>query len=167
MCRQFSITKVKMCFKKKVVMSRAAVERSAHSEVGVNIVNAFLHQNVMRTPVTEAYTSNQNVRFLMDYLINAVYQQQGQVIGPQSIQALATIMVRQYAESGPYFTELVQPEVERLNRGVLQTIIHNTTQSTESYNRYLRDAFTQPVPPDRPQNVSTRGSRQFEINRFL
>lgn len=146
---------------------RGAIEKSAKNEVGINIVNALLHQNTMRTPVTEAYTSNQNVRFLMDYLIDAVYRTQGLRIGPQSIQALATIMVREYANSGPYFTEAVQQEVERLNRNVLQTIIHNTTQATESYNRYLRDAFTQPVPPDRPVNVNTKGNRQMEINRFL
>lgn len=146
---------------------RGSAERPATGEVGVNIVNAFLHQDVVRTPVTMAYTSNQNVRFLMEYLIDAVYRTQGKVIGPQSIQALATIMKREYMNNGPYFPELVQEEVERLNRGVLQTIIHSTTQATESYDRYLRDAFTQPLPPDRPANVSTRGSRQMEINRFL
>lgn len=143
------------------------MERPARNEVGVNIVNSFIHQDIMRTPVTEAFTSNQNVRFLMEYLIDAVYRTQGKVIGPQSIQELATIMKREYVNNGPYFPNLVQQEVERLNRGVLQTIVHSTTQATESYDRYLRDAFTQPVPPDRPANVNTKGNRQMEINRFL
>lgn len=143
------------------------MERAAPGETGINIISAYLHQDIVRTPVTSSYTSNRNVRYLMETLIQAVQRSTGKLIGPQSIQELGTFMKQVYVSSGPYLVHLPDLEVERLNRTVLQKIIHETTQSVESYQRYLDDSFSQPVPPDRPINVNTKGSRQFEINYFL
>lgn len=146
---------------------RVSAEQSAPGEVGVNIVNAFFHQNIVRTPITQAFTSNQNVRFLMEELQRAVFQNTGKLIGPQPIQAVAQIMKHYYLTNGPYAVHTPDIEVEKLNRLVLQYMIHDTTQGVEAYDRFLKDSYTQPIPPDRPSNVNTKGSRQFEINRFL
>ena len=146
---------------------RGSAERPAPGEDGVNIVNAFFHQNIVRTPVTQAFTSNYNVRYLMEELQKGVYANTGKWIGPQPIQAVAQIMKYYYLTNGPFLVHLPDLEVERLNRLVLQFMIHDTTQAVESYDRFLKDSYTQPIPPDRPVNVNTKGSRQFEINRFL
>ena len=143
------------------------MERPAPGETGINIVNAYFHQDIMRTTITSSFTSNRNVRYLMEELIRAVQRSMGRLIGPQSIQELGTFMKQVYMQGGPYMEHLPDLEVERLNRTVLQKIIHETTQSVQSYDRYLSDAFTQPVPPDRPENVNIKGTRQFEVNRFL
>lgn len=146
---------------------RGSEERAAKHEQGVNIVNSFFHQNIVRTPITEAFTSNTNVRFIMEQLQAAVYKNTGHLIGPQPIQYVASIMKKYYLTNGPYAVNIPDISIEMLNRLVLQELIHETSQGVESYGRYLRDAYTQPVPPDRPENVNTKGSRQFEINRFL
>jgi len=146
---------------------RGSVERPAKHEEGVNIVNAFIHQNIVRTPITEAFTSNTNVRYLMEQVQAGVLQNTGRLIGPQPIQYIASVMKKYYLTQGPYLVHLPDLEVEKLNRLVLQELIHEATQGVESYDRYLKDSFTQPTPPDRPCNVNTKGSRQFEINRFL
>lgn len=148
-------------------MSRGSMERSAPGEAGINIANAYFHQDLVRTPVTSAFTSNHNVRYLMESLIQGVQRSTGILIGPQSIQEMATIMKQVYMSSGPYLVHLPDLEVERLNRSVLQRTIHEVSQAVQSYKRYLDDSFSQPVPPDRPMNVNTKGSRQFEINYFL
>lgn len=143
------------------------MESAAPGEQGINLVNAFFHQDLERNPVTSAFTSNTNVRYLMTQLIQGVQRATGRLIGPQPIEALAHKMKAHYLTSGPYFLHLPDMEVERLNRAVLQQVIHETAQGVQAYDRYLSDAFSQPVPPDRPANVSIQGSRQFEINRFL
>ena len=141
--------------------------RPAAGESGVNIISDYFYQDLVRTPVISSFTSNRNVRYLMESLIQAVQRSTGKRIGPQSIQELGTFMKQVYMSSGPYLVHLPDLEVERLNRTVLQNIIHETTQSVQSYQRYLDASFSQPVPPDRPLNVNTKGSRQFEINYFL
>jgi hypothetical protein len=146
---------------------RGSEERPAPGEEGVNIVNAFFHQNLVRTPVTQAFTSNRNVRYLMTMLQDGVYRATGRLIGPQPIQAVAQIMKYYYLTNQPIAEHLPDMEVERLNRIVLQYMIHDTIQGMQSYERFLNDTYTQPLPPDRPENVNTKGSRQFEINRFL
>jgi hypothetical protein len=146
---------------------RGSAESAAPGEEGINIVNAFFHQNIVRTPVTQSFTSNYNVRYLTEELQKGVYKNTGKWIGPQSIQAVAQIMKYYYLTNGPYATITPDVEVEKLNRLVLQYMIHDTTQGVESYDRFLKDTYTQPIPPDRPMNVNTKGSRQFEINRFL
>jgi hypothetical protein len=151
----------------EVWSSQGSATLPAPNETGANFVNGYFHQDMMRTTVSIPFTSNYNVRYLMLQLIEAVKRLTGKVIGPQSIKDLAFIMKRTYLENGPYHYNLPDIEVEKLNRIVLQKIIHITTQGVESYDRYLNDSFTQPVPPDRPSNVSTKGDRQFEINYFL
>lgn len=143
------------------------MESAAPGETGINLVNAFFHQDLERTPVTSAFTSNYNVRYLMEELIRSVQRATGRLIGPQPIAALAHKMKAHYLTSGPYFLHLPDMEVERLNRAVLQQIIHEASQGVEAYDRYLNDAFSQPVPPDQPQNTNVKGSRQYEINYFL
>lgn len=146
---------------------RGSEERPASGEVGINVINAFFHQDIVRTPITESLTSNRNVRYLMEELQRAVLVNTGKLIGPQSIQSLGTIMKHEYWTMGPYAVHLPDMEVERLNRSILQIIIHETTQAVESYGRFLKDSQSQPIPPDRPMNSNTKGSRQFETNRFL
>jgi hypothetical protein len=146
---------------------RGSISRPAHGEKGVNIVNDYFHQNIVRTPITESFTSNKNVKYLMTAVQQAIQNVTGKVIGPQPIQYLASIMKNQYVLQGPYMVHLPDQEVERLNRAVLQIFIHETVQGMQAYDRYLKDSQTQPVPPDRPQNSSQKGSRQFEINYFI
>ena len=147
--------------------SRGVDEMAAPGETGINIVSAYFHQDNVRTPITSAFTSNANVRYLMETLIYAIQKTQGKLIGPQPIQALATIMKYFYKTNEPYAEHLVDIEVEMLNRLVLQHIIHETSQASLAQDRYLKDSYTQPVPPDRPENTNIKGSRQYELNYFL
>lgn len=162
---------------------RGSLSTPARGEKGVNIVNDFFHQNIVRTPITEAFTSNRNVRYLVDFLQKSIYSQTGMQIGPQPIQYIATIMKQQYILQGPYMVcnfvtynfkvltllqvHLPDLEVEKLNRAVLQILIHETMQGMQAYGRYLKDSQSQPLPPDRPESTSSKGSRQFEINYFI
>lgn len=151
----------------EVWSSQGGPSLPAPHETGANIVNAFIHQNTVRTPVSVAFSSNYNVRYLMVSLIRGVQASTGKTIGPQSIQELAIIMKQEYIANGPYNYNIPDLEVEKLNRLVLQKAIHATTQAVQSYDRYLNDAFTQPLPPDRPCNVNIKGDRQYEINYFI
>lgn len=146
---------------------RGSESRPAFSEQGINIANSFVHQNIIRTPITEALTSNYNVRYLMNSLQAAVLANTGILIGPQPIQVIAAEIKYHYLLGGPYKVHLPDIEVERINRVVLQKLVNDATQGLEANGRYLRDSLIQPVPPDRPMNVNTKGDRQFEINRFL
>jgi len=146
---------------------RGSAERPAPGECGVNHVNAYMDQNVVRTAVSQAYTSNRNVRYIMEELQKGVYKNTGKLIGPQPIEIVARAMKDFYVRGGPFLQHLPDLEVERLNRSVLQYLIHDATQGVMAHDRYLKDSYTQPIPPDRPTNVNTKGSRQFEINRFL
>lgn len=146
---------------------RGSISRPANGEQGVNIVNDYFHQNIVRTPITESFTSNRNVKYIMTFLQKSIKNATGMDIGPQPIQYVASIMKQQYILQGPYMVHLPDQEVERLNRSVLQILIHETMQGIQSYDRYLKDSQTQPLPPDRPQNSSGKGSRQFEINYFI
>jgi hypothetical protein len=146
---------------------RGSVERAFNGEQGVNIVNSHFHQDIVRTPVTSALTSNHNIRYLQEQLIFAVQRATGVLIGPQSMYAIADILKRIYLSSGPYFVHLPDQEVSRINQVFLIQTIHDTTQAVQSYQRYLNDAFTQPIPPDRGDSTSVKGSRSMEISRFL
>lgn len=154
-----------MCFISFLKM-RGSVERAANGELGINLINAYFHQDIVRTPVTSGLTSNHNIRYLQEQLIFAVQRATGVLIGPQSMYAIADILKRIYLSSGPYFVHLPDLEIERLNQLFLVQTIHETTQAEQAYQRYLNDAFTQPRTIDRPSNVSTKGSRQLEVNYF-
>lgn len=148
-------------------MSHGSVPRAAKGEIGYNSVNAYIHQDQLRTCVSELFTSNKNVNYLMQSLKQAVLEATGIEIGPQSIQALASYMKGVHDAYAPYSYNDPQGTVDMLNAQVLQNAIHSTVQSVLSYKRYLRDSQGGIAPPDRPVATSVAGDRTFEINRFI
>lgn len=146
---------------------RGSVPKPAPNETGINPVNGYIHQYVERTPITQSFTSNRNVAYIQDQLWRGIYFATGVRTGPQPIQAIAYYMGNAYINSGPYAVYEPDREVERLNRLVLQKLIHDAVQTLEANTRFWQDQNTAAVGPDRPMATSSKGSRQTEINYFI
>ena len=96
---------------------RGSLSTPARGEEGVNIVNDYFHQNIVRTPITEALTSNRNVLMIQQTLQESVKKLTGKPIGPQPIQYIASIMKQQYVLQGPYMVSVISfPKCDVLTR---------------------------------------------------
>lgn len=104
-----------------------------------------------------AFFGPKNIEYLQNRIIGDVKKLTGFTVGPQNTQALVTIMVGMYIE----YSENVggEPELQRLNRGVLGECVKQVVAGIQAYSGYVRDASTTAKPIDRPINPSIKGNR--------
>ncbi len=127
-----------------------------------------LQHTVAPSRVQAVFFSRVNTDALQDGIRYRVFQETGgeYVIGRQSDVELGLIMrsiYLQYGRNDEGGGTLSQ--VRDLNQRVLDYCVPLVTQELSMYMRYRQDVAQMPVPMDRGQLATTKGSRTLELMR--
>ena len=125
-----------------------------------------IHNN---NPLSQIFFSTNNIDALQEAIRYQVYKKscKKHVIGRQSDTELKIIMRAIYLEHGRHRNYDVLPEVRRLNQLVLDFAVPRLLQEINMYMVYQNDIDKLPVPLDRGEFISSKGSRFLEQKTFM
>lgn len=137
----------------------AFVPPSEHS------AQATLMKDVDITPVSELFFSQKNVDLLHQGMRYLVYKHSGckHVISKQSDTELQIIMLGIYKEYAKNNIVQVVRQVRDLNALVLDFAVPRILREIDMHLTFSDEVFRNTLPMDRPQSVSTAGTK---LNSF-
>jgi hypothetical protein len=124
--------------------------------------NEALQGNLIQTtPLSDLYFSQVNIDAVQQGIRYKVYvESKGKyVIGRQSDTELMTIMRSIYLQHAQHQPTNVVGQVKVLNSMVIEFSVPRILAELEQYNTYRKDITTLPVPMERAQNMSNKGSK--------
>lgn len=115
--------------------------------------------------LADVFFGQDNLDALQDGLRWRVYVESGQrhVISRQSDTELKIIMRSIYLQHGENRPTDILQQVQALNMQVLQFCVPRILAEIAQYLQYQRDVSTLPMPMERSENVSNKGSRVLEL----
>lgn len=124
-----------------------------------------IHAN---NPLAKIFFSRTNIDALHEAIRYQVYVKscKKHVISRQSETELKVIMRAIYLEHGRHKTYDILPEVRRLNQHVLDFTVPRIIQEINMYITYQNDINRLPMPMDRGQFQSAKGSKVLEQKNF-
>lgn len=124
-----------------------------------------IHTN---NPLSSIFFSRTNIDALQEAIRYQVYLKscKKHVIGKQSETELKIIMRAIYLQHGQHRNYDVLPEIRRLNGLVLEFAVPRILQEINMYMTYKRDIDRLPVPMDRGEFQSSKGSKVLEQKIF-
>lgn len=112
------------------------------------------------------FFSESNIQFLQVSLISIVKNKTNILIGPQSKMDLINFMHKVYkVNANTMCPENLSSEIQILNNQVLNECVPNILFNMKSYNIYMKDISTIPLPLDR--GVSTNIDKSLEFTNIF
>lgn len=117
-----------------------------------------------KNALSDVFFSRQNMDALQDAIRFLVYEKscKKHVIDRQSETDLVVIMRSVYLEYGEYKPYHIADQVRELNAKVLEYCVPRILQEIKLYLHYRQDITTLPVPLERGEFTSTKGSKVLE-----
>jgi hypothetical protein len=140
------------------------------TSVDPNMKSDMMRGNWEQTPLSTAYFSEKNVRAIQNSIKAAIYSRSGAnkwVIDDQSMDELQIIMramFLQYARNQP---TNIEEQVAELNSIVVEWAAPKIMSEIEQHFFYLRDISQMPQQMIHPMNVSSAGTKSFDLTRFF
>ena len=137
----------------------------SNSEDGTNIISRTYNQSC----VSGLFFSIENTNTLQQGLKNKVYSMSNgkYIIGRQSDTELKIIMRSIYYQYGKNNSENVVEQVRELNNLVLEWSAPQIITNIQQHNSYIKDVSTMPMPLERAQLTTQKGTRVLEIKSFM
>jgi hypothetical protein len=119
--------------------------------------------------VSETFFSKNNLDIVQEGIINSVYNKsEGKYkIGRQSDQELTIIMRSIYFQYGKNNNFNVIEQVRELNRIVINWCVDEIITNINQYMNYKTNISTLPMPMERAQLPSQKGTKTLEIKSFI
>lgn len=110
-----------------------------------------------RTPLYDAFFSEFNMNVIQDGIIQRTRDQTGKTINKQDARPLSIIMESVYSVNSynPYGD--IQSQISFMNDVVIKECVKQTVMGVQSYQRYINDINSQPMPMQNPQYTSPVG----------
>jgi hypothetical protein len=142
-------------------MSKQTKKRSDFNEEAIKGIHA-------NNPVSSIFFSDINIDALQEAIRYQVYLRscKKHTIGKQSDTELKVIMRATYLENARHRDYDVLPEIKRLNQLVLDFAVPRIIQEIKMYTTYTNDIERLPVPMDRGEFQSSKGTKVLEQKRF-
>jgi hypothetical protein len=139
------------------------------TSVDPNMKNDVLRGNWEQTPLSIAFFSEKNVRIIQDNIKSVIYSRSSNKwkIDDQSVDELQIIMramFLQYARNQP---TNIDDQVNELNSIVVEWAVPKIMSEIEQHFYYLRDISQMPQQIMHPVNVSSAGTKSFDLTRFF
>ena len=130
-----------------------------------NIVN----RNYSATCLGETYFSRDNINILQEGIINAVYNKSNgkYVIGKQSEDELMIVMRSIYFQYGKNLNFNIKEQIKDLNTKVINWCVDEIISNINQYYSYIKNVSTLPVPMERAQLPSQKGTKTLELKSFI
>lgn len=121
-----------------------------------------------RTPLWQAFFSNQNVQNIQIALRDAVKRETGYAIDPQKEDDILAFMGKVYTNySRSYTDRSIAEQVRIMNAAVVQETSQQVKSGIMQQIYYLRDRSTGLRVLDQPVNTSTYGKKVPINDKFL
>ena len=124
------------------------------------------------TPISTAFFSSENIAIIQHSIRKGVYEKStnNYVIDNQSVDELKIIMralYYQYARNIPTEVVGIQRQVNDLNKKVIDWSVPHILSAVDHYFYYLKDISNLPKPIERPQSLSSAGTKSLPMNPFM
>lgn len=124
---------------------------------------------VQKTPLSDLYFCADNINILQDAIRYRVWVETDQkyVIGRQSDTELKIVMRSIFYQHAMHKASDVVGQVRELNTKVLEWVVPEVVSNLKQYEVYRKDASTLPVPMERAQLSTAKGTRILEQKTFM
>ena len=142
-----------------------------YTEVYNDIYRDIVKTEVERNPVSDFFFSHRNMKHLKWLICETVRKQSEGAynITPeaQSDNALLEVMRSIYLNYAKNWPDKIKEQVAELNYMVIVDMVPRTISAILLHLSYQRDHSQQPLPLDRPQNMSSAGTKSNSMATFL
>jgi len=131
--------------------------------------SSSISQNLENTSLSIAFFSKDNIEKLQTAIITEVYNKSFRkyAICKQSEQELLIIMRSYYLQYGRNLPDNINSQIERLNSMVAEWASNEIITNIEQYLKYKENVSTLPMPLERSQLPSQKGTKILEIKSFV
>jgi hypothetical protein len=132
-------------------------------------VSEATNGQIMQNNLSQVFFSSANIDALQQGIRYRIYQEtDGQhVIGRQSDTELKIVMRSMYYQYARHDNRPVVVQVRELNRYVLDWVVPEVLSNLKQYMVYRKDASSLPVPLERAQLSTMKGTKVLEIKSFM
>ncbi len=131
--------------------------------------SSSISQRLENTNLSVAYFSKQNINKIQNAIIREVYNKSAgkYKISTQSEQELLIIMRSYYLQYGKNLPNNLNSQIEKLNNMVIEWASNEIITNIEQYLKYKETVSTLPMPLERSQLPSQKGTKTLEIKSFV
>lgn len=139
--------------------------KELYNENSLNTISRTYTQNCL----TIAYFSKENINRLQNAIINTVYNRSNGLyrIKKQSEQELLIIMRSYYLQYGKNNNNNIPEQIQELNNMVIDWSVNEIIKNIKQFDSYKETVSTLPIPLERAQLPSQKGTRVLEIKSFI
>lgn len=141
------------------------IKPSILSETNTNSIS----QNLTNTDVSVKFFSKENINKIQTQIILQVYAKSNKQynISTQSEQELLIIMRSYYLQYSKNLPNEINAQVEKLNNMVIDWSVDEIIKNIRQYLSYKKDCSTLPMPMERAQLPTQKGTKTLEIKSFI
>ena len=143
--------------------STKIIKESALAENNVNSIS----QSLTNTPLSLKFFSKDNINSIQSGIINGVYvrSDDNYVIQNQNEQELLIIMRSHYLQYGKNLPNNINYQINELNNMVIVWSVDNIINNIQQYISYKKTCSTLPMPLERAQLPSQKGTKSNELTK--
>ena len=115
------------------------------------------------------YFSKENIAIIQEGIINSVYNKSNgeYPIGKQSEQELTIVMRSIYLQYSKNLNFNINQQILELNTLVIRWCVDEIMSNIKQYVNYRKNVSTLPMPLERAQLPSQKGTKTLEIKSFI
>ena len=128
-----------------------------------------ISRNLQNTSLSSAFFSKENIDVIQCSIINEVYKKTNSKyqIAKQSENELIIIMRSYYLQYGKNLPNDIEGQVSKLNTMVINWSSDEIITNIDQYMKYKETVSTLPMPLERSQLSSQKGTKTLEIKSFV
>jgi len=131
--------------------------------------NNSISRNITSTNVSTIFFSKDNIKQLQKKIINEVYNQSEEnfIISNQSEQELLVIMRSYYLQYCKNMPNNINNQIQELNKMVIDWAVAEILTNIRQYMNYKKSVSALPMPLERAQLPSQKGTKNLELKSFI
>jgi hypothetical protein len=147
----------------KIKGSTKIVKESILSENNANSIS----QSLTNTSLSLKFFSKENINIIQTLIRKGVYQKSNNthIISNQNEQELMIIMRSIYLQYGKNLPNNIDGQINELNNKIVEWAVENIISNIQQYISYKKFSSTLPMPLERAQLPSQKGTKTLELTR--
>ncbi len=135
------------------------------TERATNIIS----RNTTNSTISDVFFSDDNIEYLQKQIIREVYRYSDNKyrIGKQSYTELKIIMRSYYLQYSKNLPTNIEEQLSTLNNMVIEWSVNNIINNIKQHDKYIETISSLPIPLERSQLPSQKGTRTLEIKSFI
>jgi len=147
----------------------------AENSLNIININDFNKQNNVNTVsqsisdnnLNKVYFSNENIENIQKAIIDKVYIKGNYRINKQSYQELKIIMRSIYLQYSKNNNDNINSQITYLNNLVIEWSVNEIIKNIKQQDSYIESISSLPIPMERSNLPSQKGTRTLEIKSYI